>query len=53
MKDLRENSKVTDNTTIFYDMLTREGARPEERTEDHLTTEAVPTLSRTLMYIAL
>ncbi len=39
-KELQNNQKPEGQTTIFYDVLTNDQVRPEEKTVDHLAGEA-------------
>lgn len=39
-QDLKEGGKPTGQKTIFYDVLTSDGVRPEDKTIEHLVNEA-------------
>ena len=43
--DLAKGRKATGQKNVFYDMLTNDHVRPEEKTTDHLVLEAVTVIS--------
>ena len=44
-KDLEKGQKPAGQKSVFYDMITNDHVRPEEKTTDHLVLEAVTVIS--------
>ena len=43
--DLEKGQKPTGQKSVFYDMITNDQVRPEEKTTEHLVLEAVTVIS--------
>lgn len=52
-KELEEDGKITESTTIFYDVLTSDQVRPEEKTTAHLADEGNINLKQIVLLCSI